>query len=65
MLSYGLERKEAFHDDKNVNSSNSKKWVFSEGVNPMVLLKKSNIFSSLPLGKIRLEIMFSDLLDRN
>ena len=30
MLSYmyGLERKEAFHDDKNVNFLKSKKWVF-------------------------------------
>ena len=29
MFSYGLERKEAFEDDKNV-----KKWVFSKGVHP-------------------------------
>ena len=29
MLSYGLERKEAFEDDKNVNFVKSKKWVFS------------------------------------
>ena len=29
MLSYGLERKEAFEDDKNVNFLNLKKWVFS------------------------------------
>ena len=30
MLSYmyGLERKEAFDDDKNVNLLKSKKWVF-------------------------------------
>ena len=34
MLSYGLERKEAFGDDKNVNFLNSKKWVFAKGVNP-------------------------------
>ena len=34
MLSYGLERKEAFEDDKNVNFLKSKKWVFSKGVNP-------------------------------
>ena len=32
MFSYGLERKEAFEDDKNVNFFTSKKWVFSEGV---------------------------------
>ena len=29
MLSYGLERKEAFEDNKNVNFLKSKKWVFS------------------------------------
>ena len=29
MLRYGLERKEAFEDDKNVNFLKSKKWVFS------------------------------------
>ena len=33
MFSYGLERKEAFEDDKNVNFLKSKKWVFSKGVN--------------------------------
>ena len=34
MLSYGLERNEAFEGDKNVNFLKSKKWVFSKGVNP-------------------------------
>ena len=34
MLSYGLERKEAFEDDKNVNFLKSQRWVFSKGVNP-------------------------------
>ena len=34
MLSYGLERKEAFEDDKNVNFLKSQNWVFSKGVNP-------------------------------
>ena len=29
MLSYILERKEAFEDEKNVNFLKSKKWVFS------------------------------------
>ena len=32
MFSYGLERREAFEDDKNVNFFKSKKWVFSKGV---------------------------------
>ena len=34
MLSYGLERKEAFEDDKNLNFFKCKKWVFSKGVHP-------------------------------
>ena len=34
MLSYGLERKEAFEDDKKVSFLKSKKWASSEGVNP-------------------------------
>ena len=34
MLRYGLERKEAFEDEKNVNFFKSQKWVFSKGVNP-------------------------------
>ena len=34
MLSCGLERKEFFEDDKNVNFLKSQKWVFSKGVNP-------------------------------
>ena len=33
MLSCGLERKEAFEDDKNVNFLKSLKWVFSKGFN--------------------------------
>ena len=59
MFSYGLERKEAFEDDKNVNFFKSKKWVFS-----MVLVKKSAIFSSVFFSKIGLEIMFSYGLER-
>ena len=34
MFSYGLERKEACEDNKNVNFFKSKKWVFSKGVHP-------------------------------
>ena len=34
MFSYGLERKEAFEEDENVNFLKSKKWVFSKGVHP-------------------------------
>ena len=34
MLSYRLERKSAFEDDKNVNFLRLKKWVFAKGINP-------------------------------
>ena len=34
MLSYGLERKQVFNDDKNVSFVMSKTWVLSKGVNP-------------------------------
>ena len=34
MFIYGLERKEAFDDDKNVHFFKSKKWVFSKGFHP-------------------------------
>ena len=34
MFSYGLERKEAFEDDKNLNFFKCKKWVFSKGAHP-------------------------------
>ena len=44
MFSYGLERKEAFEDDKNVNFFKSKKWVFSKGVHPWFRSKSSEFF---------------------
>ena len=44
MFSYGLERKEAFEDDKNVNFFKSKKWVFSKGVDPWFRSKNPQIF---------------------
>ena len=44
MLSYGVERKEAFEDDKNVNFLKSKKWVFSKGVNPWFRSKNPQFF---------------------
>ena len=44
MLSYGLGRKEAFEDDKNVNFLKSKKWVFSKGVDPWFRSKKPQFF---------------------
>ena len=44
MFSYGLERKEAFEDDKNVNFFKSKKWVFSKGVHPCFGSKNPQFF---------------------
>ena len=34
MFSYGLERKEAFEDDENLNFLSPKKWVFFKVVYP-------------------------------
>ena len=44
MLSYGLERKEAFEDNKNVNFLNCKKWVFAKGVNPWLWSNNPQFF---------------------
>ena len=44
MFSYGLERKEAFEDDKNVNFFKCKKWVFSKGVDPWFQSKNPQVF---------------------
>ena len=44
VLSYGLERKETFEDDENVNFLNSKKWVFAKGVTPWFWSKNSQFF---------------------
>ena len=44
MFSYGLERKKAFEDDKNVNFLKSKKWVFSKVVHPWFQSKNPQLF---------------------
>ena len=44
MFSYGLERKEAFEDDKNLNFFKCKKWVFSKGVHPWFRSKNPHFF---------------------
>ena len=44
MFRYGLERKEAFEDDKNVNFFKSKKWVFFKGVHPWFQSKNPQFF---------------------
>ena len=44
VLSYGLERKEDFEDDKNVNFKKLKKRVFAKGVNPWFRSKNPKFF---------------------
>ena len=44
MLSFGLERKEAFEDNKNVSFLNCKKWVFAKGVDPWFQLNNPQFF---------------------
>ena len=44
MFSYGVEWKEAFEDDKNVNFFKFKKWVFSKGVHPWFRSKSPEFF---------------------
>ena len=51
MFCYGLEREEAFEDDKNVNFLKSKKWVFSKGVHPWFRLKNPQFFLVCFLAK--------------
>ena len=47
MLSYGLERKEGFEDDKNVSFKKLKNWVFAKGVNPWFRSKNGEFFLML------------------
>ena len=51
MFSYGLERKEAFEDDINVNFFQSQKWVFSKGVHPWFQSKNPQFFLVCFLAK--------------
>ena len=44
MLSYSLERKEGFENNKNLNFLRSKKWVFANGVNPWFRSKNAEFF---------------------
>ena len=44
MLSYGIERKEAFEEDKNVNFLKSKKLLFSKGVDSWFRSKNAQFF---------------------
>ena len=64
MLSYGLERKEAFEDSKNVNFWKSKKWVFAKGVNPWFRSKNLEFFLLLFPGNQAQKLMLSYGLER-
>ena len=44
MLSYGLEKKKAFGNDKNLSFFKPKKWVFSKGVHPWFRSKSQQFF---------------------
>ena len=44
MFSYGLEKKKAFGNDKNLSFFKSKKWVFSKGVHPWFRSKNPQFF---------------------
>ena len=52
MFSHGLERKEAFESDKNLNFFKSKKWVFSKGVHPWFPSKNPQFFLVCFLAKV-------------
>ena len=64
LLSYGLERKEAFQDDKNVFCKGQKLGIFPRGQTMVSVKKKKGFFSSLMLSKAGVEVMFSDVLAR-
>ena len=44
VFSYGLEMKEAFEDDTNVNFFKCKKWVSSKGIHPWFRSKNPQFF---------------------
>ena len=64
MLSYDLERKEAFQDDKNVFCKGQKLGIFQRGQTMVSVKKKTIFFASLILSKAGVEVMFSDVLAR-
>ena len=64
MLSYDLERKEAFQDDKNVFCKGQKLGIFQRGQTMVSVKKKTRFFSSLILSKAGVEVMCSDVLAR-
>ena len=64
MFNNVLDRKETFFGHNNFNLSKSQKSHFSKGVNPCFWSKTVIFFFFLFFLKIRLEIMFNNILDR-
>ena len=64
MFSYGLQRKECFEDDKNLNFFKCKKWVLFKGVDPWFRSKNPQFFLVCVFSKIGLKVMFSYGLER-
>ena len=64
MFNNVLERKETFFGHKKFNLFKSQKSDFSKGVNPCFWSKNVVFFLELFSVKIRLEIMFNNVLER-
>ena len=64
MFNNVLERKETFFGHKKSNLSKSQKSHFSKGVNPCFWSKNAIFFINLFSVKVRLEIMFNNVVDR-
>ena len=64
MFNYVIDKKEIFFDHKKFNLSKSQKSDFLEGVNPCFWSKNIFFFLELFSVKIRLEIMFNNVLER-
>ena len=63
LLNRVRDRKETFFGPKKCNRSKSQKWHFSKGVNPCFWSKNVVFFLELFPLKIRLEIMFNNVLE--
>ena len=64
MFNNVLDRKETFFGHKNFTLTKSQKSHFSKGVNPCFWSKNVVFFLELFSVKIRLEIMFNNVLER-
>ena len=64
MFNNVLDRKQTFFGRENFNLSKSQKSHFSKGVNPCFWSKNLVFFLELCSVKIRLEIMFNNVLEQ-